>query len=406
MGKEVGSLPWKETCPMNERVQLVTLHQMGRFTVAELADMFGVSRKTVYKWITRFAAEGTPGLQERSRAPHGHPNATPDAVIQAVVAAKQAHPSWGPAKLQPRPQDPPEVMRQWPAASTRGDILARRGLTVARRRRRRVPRWTQPFQQCEGPNAVWCADFKGWFRTGDGQRCDPLTITDASSRFLVACQIVPRPDEAHVRPIFERVFQEYGLPSAIRTDNGSPFASVGVGGLSSLSVWWVKLGIRPERIEPGHPEQNGRHERFHETLKAETLRPPSATPEAQQDRFTTFRAEYNTVRPHQALGQVPPARLYVPSPRLFVPTPQDPAYAPSTVVRRVRSNGQIRWGGDMIFVSEALVGELIGVDEGADGWVVSFGPIPLGMLRAGGRSLERLPAVGFPMGEFVTHVPG
>jgi transposase InsO family protein len=391
---------------MNERLQMVGLHQVGRFTVAELAEMFGVSRKTVYKWTARFAAEGVGGLEERSRAPHGCPHRTPVAVIEAVVRAKKAHPSWGPAKLLPGAQDPPEVASTWPAPSTRGSILARHGLTTSRRRRRRVPPWTQPFQPCQGPNAVWCADFKGWFRTGDGQRCDPVTITDAYSRLLLACQGLRRPDAAHVRPVFERLFQDYGLPLAIRTDNGVPFASVGVGGLSSLSAWWVKLGIRPERIEPGHPEQNGRHERFHGTLKAETLRPPAPNLEAQQASFDRFRQEYNTVRPHQALGQVPPASLYVPSPRLYPHQLEDPVYAATALIRRVRSNGQIKWGGGMVFVSEALTGELVGVEERKDGWLVSFGPIPLGMIRPGGSSLERLPPRPFQPGAVVTHVPG
>lgn len=399
-------MPWKETCPMKERLQMVGLHQVGRFAVAELAEMFGVSRKTVYKWIARFAAEGAAGLEERSRGPRRHPNATPGAVVEAVLRAKRAHPSWGPAKLLPGAQDPQELVHQWPASSTRGSILARYGLTAPRRHRRKVPPWTQPFQHCESPNATWCADFKGWFRTGDGQRCDPLTITDAYSRLLLACQGLQRPDGAHVRTVFERAFQAYGLPWTIRTDNGQPFASVGVGGLTPLSVWWVKLGIRPERIEPGHPEQNGRHERFHRTLKAETLRPPAHSIGAQQEHFDHFRTEYNTVRPHQALGQVPPASCYIPSPRLYPPIAEDPSYATTAIVRRVRSNGQIKWEGELVFVGEALVGELVGIEERENGLLVSFGPIPLGVLRPGSRSLQHLPVVTSKQRGVVTHVPG
>jgi hypothetical protein len=208
---------------------------------------------------------------------------------------------------------------------------------------------------------------------------------------LLCCEILTKPDDAHARPVFERVFREYGLPLAIRTDNGPPFASVGAGGLSALSVWWVKLGIMPERIEPGHPEQNGRHERFHRTLKEEVMSPPSATPQAQQARCDSFGSVYNTMRPHEALGQVPPARLYVPSLRPYPEQLGDIQYPPLTEVRRVRSNGQIKWHGGLVFVSEALVGELVGITEDKDGWLVSFGPIPLGLLYLHRSSLIPLP---------------
>jgi len=398
---------------MNERLQLVSLYETGRYAVAELAEHFRVSRKTAYKWLGRFAQDGLKGLEERSRAPHRHPNATPEAAVLAVLRAKAAHPTWGPAKLQPGPAESSEVAGAWPASSTRGSILAQHGLVTPRRRRRRTPPWSQPFQTCAGPNAVWCADFKGWVRTGDGSRCDPLTITDAFSRMLLCCQIVPRPEHACVRLVFERLFREYGLPLAIRTDNGAPFASVGVGGLSPLAVWWIKLGIVPERIEPGHPEQNGRHERMHRTLKQATMRPPATTPAAQQERCDAFRLEYNTVRPHQALGQVPPATLYVPSPRPFPKRVDGPQYPATSVVRRVRSNGQMKWGGELVFVSEALTGELVGITEHADGCLVSFGPIPLGLVHPGRASLDRLPVPpGAPrrtheeiITHAVTHVP-
>jgi transposase InsO family protein len=388
---------------MKERLQLVSLHETGRYPVAELAEQFRVSRKTVYKWLARFSEEGVGGLEERSRAPHRRPNATSVPVVLAVLRAKAAHATWGPAKLQPGPKEPLEVARAWPAPSTRGVILARHGLTSPRRRRRRVAPWSQPFQRCDGPNAVWCADFKGWFRTRDGQRCDPLTISDAFSRMLLCCQIVPKPDEVHVRPVFERIFQEYGLPLAIRTDNGPPFASVGVGGLSPLAVWWVKLGILPERIEPGHPEQNGRHERMHGTLKAETMRPPAATPAAQQERCDAFRLEYDNLRPHQALGQVPPATLYVPSPRPYPARLDGPHYPEIAEVRRVRSNGQIKWRGNLVFIGQALTGELVAITEQAAQWLISYGPIPLGLLRPGQTRLDRLPVTRW--GTVVTHVP-
>jgi len=373
-------LPWKETCAMKERLQLVSLYETGKYTVADLARQFKVSRKTAHKWLGRFAAEGVPGLDERSRAPHRRPRATPTPVARAVVRAKEAHPTWGPAKLTPCPNEAPEIARAWPAVSTRGRILSLHGLVTRRRHRRRSSPWFQPFLGVDCPNAVWCADFKGWIRTRDGTRCDPLTVSDAFTRMLLCCEILTKPDYPHVRPAFERIFREYGLPLAIRTDNGPPFASVGAGGLSVLAVWWVKLGIMPERIEPGHPEQNGRHERMHRTLKQEVMNPPSATPQAQQEQCNDFLSVYNTVRPHEALGQAPPASLYVPSPRPYPERLGDMQYPPLTEVRRVRSNGQIKWRGELVFVSEALVGELVGITEHKDAWLVSFGPIPLGLL--------------------------
>jgi len=373
-------LPWKETCAMKERLKMVSLYETGRYTVTELARDFKVSRKTAHKWLGRFADEGISGLNERSRAPHRRPRATPDEVVLAVVRAKQAHPTWGPAKLCPRPEEGPQIAQEWPAVSTRGRILGLYGLVTRRKRRRRASPWFQPFIGADRPNNVWCADFKGWIRTGDGTRCDPLTVSDACTRMLLGCEILPKPDYAHVQPVFERIFREYGLPLAIRTDNGPPFASVGAGGLSPLSVWWVKLGIMPERIQPGHPEQNGRHERLHRTLKQEVMSPPAETPQAQQEECDTFISVYNTMRPHEALGQVPPASLYALSPRPYPDCLGDMEYHPLTQVRRVRSNGQIRWHGELVFVSEALVGELVGITEDKDGWLVSFGAIPLGLL--------------------------
>jgi putative transposase len=374
-------LPWKVTSPMKERERLIQARLTGRYTVAELADDFGVSRKTAHKWLRRYAEYGPAGLEDRPHDAHHHPNATSEAVVAAVIRAKQARPTWGPLKLQPGPEDPPELAAAWPAPSTRGAILARAGLTRRRRLRRRVPPSSRPFSACDQPNAVWCADFKGWFRTQDGQRCNPLTVSDAYSRMLLCCQALPRPDYAHVRPAFERVFREYGLPDAIRTDNGPPFASIAAGGLSPLAVWWVKLGIQPERIEPGHPEQNGRHERMHLTLKQECCSPPAPKFAAQQLRFDAFGHSFNFERPHQALGLQPPATLYRPSLRSYPAGLEDPHYPADAAIRRVRSNGEIRWQGKLIFVSEALIGEAVGIRETLVGYDVHFGPIYLGKLH-------------------------
>jgi len=274
--------------------------------------------------------------------------------------------------------------------STRGRILGLHGLVSRRKPRRHTAPWSEPFLNANSPNDVWCADFKGWVRTGDGVRCDPLTVTDACSRMLLSCQIL-KPDYAHVRPAFERIFKEYGLPLAIRTDNGPPFASVGLAGLSPLSVWWIKLGIIPERIAPGHPEQNGRHERMHRTLKQDAMSPPAANPKAQQEKLDSFRHVYNTIRPHEALGQVPPASFYTPSFRPYLRKLGDIEYPPLTQVRRVRSNGQIKWRGGLVYISEALIGELVGIVEDRDIWLVSFSTIPLGCLKLHCATLSLLP---------------
>jgi hypothetical protein len=262
-----------------------------------------------------------------------------------------------------------------------GDVLRRAGLSERRRRPRyRVP-LTQPLAAAKAPNDVWTADFKGWFRTADGTRCDPLTMADACSRFVLCCRIVP-PSERGVRPWFERTFREYGLPRALRTDNGSPFATTGAGQLSRLAVWWLKLGIRLDRIAPGHPEQNGRHERFHLTLQEETSTPPAPTPRAQQTRFDRLRREFNTLRPHEALAQQPPARCYVASPRPYPARLEDPWYDAMHEVRRVRETGQIKWRGDLVFVSEAVRGELVGLAETEGGdWTVRFMHVELGRIE-------------------------
>lgn len=399
-------MPWKETCYVKERLKMVSLYETHKYSVTELAHEFGVSRKTAHKWLGRYAREGTSGLDERSRAPHRCPRSTPGEVVKAVLQAKLAHPTWGPAKLRPRPGEAPEIARDWPAVSTCGRILSQYGLVTRRRRQRRTSPWSFPFLGADRPNDVWCADFKGWFRTGDGTRCDPLTISDACTRMLLCCQIVDKPDYAHARPVFERIFRDYGLPLAIRTDNGPPFASVGAGGLAPLSVWWVKLGIIPERIKPGHPEQNGRHERLHRTLKQDAIKPPAATKEAQQARCDSFLSVYDNERPHEALGQVPPANLYLPSPRQYPERLGDMQYPPLTEIRRVRSNGQIKWRGELVFVSEALVGEMVGITEDKEAWLVSFGPISLGLIYPHRSSLSPLPSIHpyYSRGKSVTYV--
>jgi putative transposase len=269
----------------------------------------------------------------------------------------------------------------WPATSTIGEILRRHGLVVPRRRRRTTPADGSPFSGIAGPNDTWCIDYKGWFRTRDGERCDPLTISDAHSRYLLRCQAVRSVDEHCARPLIEATFREFGLPRVIRSDNGPPFASVGVGGLSRLSVWWIKLGIRPERITPGRPCENGRHERMHGTLKRDACEPPASNRRAQQRCFDKFRRIYNDERPHEAIGNVAPSKLYRPSPRPYPARMPEIAYLNDWNIRMVRSNGEIKWRGEQLFIGEALAGEPLGLEEVDGGqWRVHFGPVFLGII--------------------------
>jgi transposase InsO family protein len=318
-------------------------------------------------------------MLERSRAPKVHGRAHAAAVRDAVLGLRRRYPTWGPKKLRALLQER-EPARAWPAVSTLGDWLRDAGLSAPRRRTRYVLPLSAPLAAARAPNDVWSADFKGWFRTTDGTRCDPLTVIDAWSRFVVCCRITAQSQQG-VRPWFERAFREYGLPRVLRTDNGSPFASTGAGRLTQLAVWWLKLGIRLDRIDPGHPEQNGRHERFHLTLQQDATQPPAATPRAQQQRFDRLRQEFNHVRPHEALGQRPPARLYVASPRPYPRRLEEPWYDSTHEVRRVGQTGQIMWKGDLVFVSEAMRREVVGLAETARGdWIVRFMQIELGRI--------------------------
>jgi putative transposase len=384
-------MPWSETCAMEQRLRFIAEVLAGDETMTELCERYEISRKTGYKWVGRHCLEGVDGLKERSRAPHVHGRAHPGKLLAAVLALKERWPLWGPRKLRAKLA---ELHPDWavPAASTIGDWLQREGLTQGRRPRRRCPPYTQPFVEVRAPNDLWAADFKGWFRTGDGARCDPLTVSDAFSRYLLASQSVRRPDYEHVRLVFEALFCEFGLPGAIRHDNGPPFATTGAGGLSRLSVWWLKLGIQPERIDRGKPQQNGRHERMHGTLKEATAAPPAATIAAQQRRFDRFRREFNEERPHEALQQKPPVSLYRASTRHYPSPLCEPVYPTDQAVRRVRSNGEIKWSGELIFISEALVGEPVGIAETECGdWRVCFADVELGFIDRRTHKLYRCP---------------
>ena len=392
-------MPWKETCVMNERTMLISDHLSQEFSLSEMARRRGISRKTAYKWIERYRQRGPEGLKELPRAAHHHPNAISSEMKQRILDWKERRPLWGAPKIQSKLKG----LADCPAESTVSNVLKRHGWVRQVRRRRRATPTPGPLAVATGPNEVWCADFKGWFRMGDGRRCDPLTISDAYSRFLLCCRgLAGGVGLPEVQPWFEATFREYGLPRVIRTDNGPPFASCGLGGLSVLSVWWWRLGIQVERIDPGHPEQNGRHERMHRTLKEATTRPVASNLPAQQDAFDAFRQEYNHERPHEALDQQPPASAYTGSPRAYPARLLSPEYGAEWRVRSVRSNGEIRWQGRKLFVSEALVGQRVGLEPVADGvWVLHFMSAQLGVLDERDPRVQRIngprPLRGLPM---------
>jgi len=322
----------------------------------------------------------------------GRRSQTPRAIEQQVLELRRQHPRWGPRTLQFKLRElHPKV--SWPAASTIGAILDREGLTRHRRKRRRVAPYSNPLAAATEPNRVWCADFKGWFRSGDGQRIDPLTMSDAHSRYLLRCQAVEKTDTGRVQAIFEAAFREYGMPLAIRTDNGAPFASRAIAGLSRLAVWWMKLGIVPERIRAGHPEQNGRHERMHRTLAEETASPPAANARAQQRAFDRFRQVFNEERPHQGLGMRTPGSVYRPSAREYPARVAEPEYGGAMRVRRVRACGNFCWGNQNVFLSEVLSGEAVGLLPLDDRYYrVYFAAVPLARFDSYELRIEPLPS--------------
>jgi putative transposase len=374
-------MPWKETCAMDEKKAFVLAWRSGEFAMSELCHRFAISRPTGYGLLERAEQEGWRGLEERSRAPQHHPNATAGAQVAAILACKRRHPSWGPVTVRAwlQRECPQE---SWPASSTTGDILKRHGLVHQRRRgHRSVPAHLQPFVPVEQPNDVWSADFKGQFRLGEGGWCYPLTVTDNYSRMLLCCRGLERPQGLPTRRWMERTFREYGLPRALRTDNGTPFASPALGGLSALAVWLLKLGVMPERIAPGQPQQNGRHERMHRTLKAATASPPQATLRAQQRAFAHFQREFNEERPHRALAGHAPAQYHRPSLRHFPNRMPELAYPDGFVLRKVRVEGHMKWQGHEVFVSKLLAGHAVGLMPlEHDRWEIYFGLLPLGVL--------------------------
>jgi len=372
-------VPWRESSPVTERERFIDEYIRREYSVADLCRRFEISRKTAYKWIDRFLSGCE--LVDRSRRPHSSPRAVAQWLEEAIVAARKQRPRWGPKKLRATLLEA-NPGAQLPSISTFALIFHRNGLVIPRRRRRSTPPFSAPLAHATGPNSVWCVDFKGHFPVGP-RYCYPLTVMDAYSRYLIGCVALRSTEMRPVWRAFEEIFEGFGLPERIRTDNGCPFASPGLCGLSQLSVWWAKLGIRHERIEPGKPQQNGRHERMHLTLKQETAMPPRSTLRGQQRAFDLFRRDYNEIRPHEALGQRPPARFYERSTRVL-PSPsygRDFAYPEDFETTRVTRLGYLPWNGRSVFLSSALAHERVGLRWEHDGaWTLFFGSLKLGRL--------------------------
>jgi putative transposase len=371
-------MPWRDASPMEQRLQFVRDYRSGLFTMTELVEQYGISRPTGYKWVDRYETHGLAGLHDDPRRPHHSPHATDPELVEALLGERRRHPRWGAKKLLAvAKRRQPEV--RWPSRATVCTWLKARGLIVPRRRVPRVHIPASPLAPITAVNEVWTTDFKGEFRTGDGVYCYPLTLRDGFSRFVLRCDALVHRSYELTRRCFERAFAEYGLPDRMRSDNGAPFASTGFARLSRLAVWWIRLGIAPERIALGHPEQNGSLEQFHSVLKADTTRPPAATAAAQQRRFARFRREYNQERPHEALRDDVPASYYHPSPRALPRRLPALEYPGHFEIRRVSDNGEVAWGGAHLFVCEALVGADIGFEEVDDGlWTIFFASVALG----------------------------
>jgi putative transposase len=374
-------MPWMETDPMQERKRFISEAQGGLFSFSELCSRHGISRKTGYKWVGRYELEGPDGMADHSHRPNSCPHATELHVLEAALKLRRSRPRWGAGKILGHLA---ELHPDWalPSPQALHKHIVRSGLVSKRRRSRRRPHPGRPTAPFDQPNSIWSADFKGQFKTRNGVYCYPLTIQDGASRYLLGCQSLDGTTYAGSRTVFTRVFQEFGLPERMRTDNGVPFASMALGRLSRLSIWWIKLGIVPELIEPASPQQNGRHERMHRDLKAETTIPPAANRSAQQRRFNAFRRDFNEVRPHEAHGQKTPASVYRPSNRPFPAKLQPPEYPAHFEVRKVSANSGIRWNKVRVCVSHLLAGEYVGLEEvDNDIWAVSFGAVRLGWLH-------------------------
>ena len=371
-------MAWGEKNVLEERRKFIAAVDADIESFAALCRHFSISRTTGYKWLDRHEEEGDDGLHNKSSAPLIQANKTDPDIERRILELKYEFLSWGPKKLLPKLVEryPRE---EWPSTTTIGNILHSKGLVIPRKYRKRVPGRTAPLIHCQQANDVWCTDFKGWFVTGDGQKCEPFTLTDGHTRFLLRCLPLAANDAQHVWAIMDMAFREFGLPLFLRNDNGAPFGSCGVGRLTRLSVKLIKAGVTPEWIDPGQPQQNGRHERMHQTLKKETASPPEPTFDKQKDRLKEFLIYFNFERPHEALGQVTPGSVYGPSPRSWHGRLKSPEYPSDYIVRRVKSCGKLSWKMEELYIGGVLANEPIGLKAIEDGgFTVYYGPIVLG----------------------------
>lgn len=381
-------MSWNASSVMDERVRFISDYLGGDQTMTELCLLHGISRPTGYKWVERYHELGAAGLCDRSSAPYAHGRRTAAVIADGLCALRRDRPSWGPRKLIAWLNGKQPDMA-WPSPSTAGEILKRAGLVSERKPRRRAPERLGELTTPLHPNHVWAADHKGWISAPYGGRLEPLTVTDSFSRYLIALSATGSTRSGEASPLFRKAFQAHGLPETIRTDNGAPFCSTSITGLTALSAWWARLGIRHERIDPGQPQQNGRHERFHLTLK-EAMLPPQTSRADQQQCFDRYRQDYNSERPHEALGQKPPAQFWRPSPRPMPDTIPQPSYPAGAQIRKVRSNGEIKWRGDMIHISGVIVAEPVALTEiDNDLWSVHFYDRLIGVIRPNQAKLSR-----------------
>lgn len=374
-------MPWKNTSDIGQRWQLVKALLRRERSVSDWCRSFDISRKTAYKWLRRFTEGGRRDLHNHSRRPHRVPLRMRRKWIQRIAQMRRQHRHWGPKKIQAC------LLRQYgqsPAIVTIARWLQRLQLVTSRRRRPRRACWLKvaPLTTAAAPNQVWTADFKGWFRSGNGQRLEPLTVRDLFSRYVLGIRLLPDQRWRPTKAVFTQLFKRYGLPLVIRTDNGGPFASTGPAGLSRLSAWWTALGIGVEFIRPGHPEENGAHEQMHRIFKAETTRPPASTRQGQQHRTTSWVKNYNQIRPHEALAQQVPAKRYQKSMRRLPWRRPHLSYPVQWPHRQVRSNGEIKWRGRKRFIGEAFIRHQVGLKPlKSDVQAVYFGPLLIGHLH-------------------------
>ena len=383
-------MPWSEVTEMHAKLKFINDYLCNKYTIAHLCRVHNISRKTGYKIINRFNNFGIGGLSSLSRTHQNHPLTTDNETINFILDIKKEYPTWGPNKVK-QFLDRDYSNKKWPAVSTIGGIFKKHGLVSSDRKRKRIVKpYTDPLKECDRPNAVWSADFKGQFKLGNKRYCYPLTITDNFSRYLIICKSLLSPNLKETKDGFIKAFQKYGLPQAIRTDNGSPFASNAIHGLSSLSIWFIKLGINIERIDLGHPEQNGRHERMHRTLKAEATKPPGSNLITQQKKFNKFINIYNNIRPHAALEGKSPSEIYMPSQINYPKKIKEVDYGADKTVRKVRYNGEIKFANREYYVGKVLKGETVGLKQfEEDVWIIYFYHLNIGMINTRKLLIER-----------------